>query len=226
MSKLVITHPEKTPAHVHIGEHRMLIGRGAHCQVVLEGAAISKEHAAILNMGNDDILEDLGSTNGTLVNGEALKARYVLHNRDLIGIGDYRLQYVNQRAQKNMDFEKTMLFDGAPADVLAELGSASPARPNLARFARVERPRACLRWLEGKLSGQTIELDQVLRRIGADGTQTAVILRRPQGYQLIGDEGATGVRLNGNPIGEEWRMLANNDVIEVGANRFSFLIED
>jgi pSer/pThr/pTyr-binding forkhead associated (FHA) protein len=225
MSKLIITYPEKTPAHVHIGEHRMLIGRGTHCQVQLEGAAISKEHAAILSMGNDDIIEDLGSTNGTLVNGEVLKARYVLNNRDLIGIGDYQLQYVNQRAQKNMDFDKTMLFDGAPADVLAQLGSSTPARPNLARYARVERPRARLRWLKGKLSGQTIELDQVLRRIGSAGTQSALILRRPLGYQLIGDEGDTEVMLNGSPIGKEWRMLANNDVIEVGADRFAFSIE-
>lgn len=225
MAKLIVTSAGKPPVHVHLGETRMLIGRGDNCQVKLEGGSVSKEHAAILVMGNDDILEDLGSTNGTVVNGQRLTERYVLQNRDEIMVGSYTLQYVSQRAQKHMDFDKTMMFDGAAEDLPADSAGADQGALNTARVVRAARPRGGLRGLKGRMAGKSIELDRVLRRIGAPGEQTAAILRRPHGYYLMHVEGSSTAKLNGSSIGQEWRPLAPNDVIDVGGDTYSFHLD-
>jgi hypothetical protein len=226
MAKLVITHPGKTPVHLHIPEGRMLIGRGEACQVCLEGGAVSKEHAAIVTIGNDEILEDLGSTNGTIVNGQRLSGRYVLQNRDEITIGGYSLQYVSQRAQKHMDFDKTMMFEGGAEAMPMEGQEVAQTAVNTARAARATRQRGGLRGLKGRMAGQSIELDRVIRRIGTPGSQTAAILRRPHGYYLMHVEGGSSARLNGSAIGQEWRPLAPNDVIEVGGDTYSFHLDE
>ena len=64
---------------------------------------------------NDSFLEDLGSTNGTLVNGQPVK-KHFLQSGDTVEIGKYKLKYMNE-APANMsqaDFEKTMVLR-APA---------------------------------------------------------------------------------------------------------------
>ncbi len=47
---------------------RFLIGRGKHCQLVIDSAKVSREHAAItIEDGGGWVLEDLGSSNGTFI---------------------------------------------------------------------------------------------------------------------------------------------------------------
>ena len=60
---------------------------------------------------NDAFLEDAGSTNGTFVNGQAVK-KHMLQDGDTIELGKYRLKYVAELPQQtsNADFEKTMIL--------------------------------------------------------------------------------------------------------------------
>lgn len=220
MAKIIVTHAERAPAHFHIDAERTLIGRGEHCQIRLEGDVVSKEHAVILSVGNDDILEDLGSTNGTRINAQPLHGRHVLQNKDEFAIAGYTLQYISQRAQKYMDADKTMMFAGTPV----ELGEGEPHAAILTkgRHTRAARPRGGLRGLSGRNAGKTIELDRVIRRIGQPGFHSAAILLRPHGYYLMHVEGSASTKLNGSSIGQEWRPLSPNDVIEVAGETYSF----
>jgi pSer/pThr/pTyr-binding forkhead associated (FHA) protein len=52
-------------SEVRVGEGRFLIGRGRHCQLVIDGAKVSREHAAIFRDGDGWFIEDLQSANGT-----------------------------------------------------------------------------------------------------------------------------------------------------------------
>src|SRR5213594_4278755 len=80
--------------------------------LVLKEIALTKEHTAIVTILQDSFLEDLGSTNGTVVNGQPIK-KHFLQNNDIIELGKYKLKYVNEApaAQaKAADFERTMVL--------------------------------------------------------------------------------------------------------------------
>jgi ABC-type multidrug transport system ATPase subunit len=79
-----------------VGES-MLLGRGPDCDLVLDYPMISFHHARISRIGEDSIteplrlLEDLGSTNGTFVNGKRITERVTLQLGDVISLGSYSL---------------------------------------------------------------------------------------------------------------------------------------
>src|SRR5688572_8990655 len=65
-----------------------LLGRGEHADIQLEDSFASARHARLVPQGDVIVLEDLGSTNGTYLNGEALSGPQPLHVGDRIKIGD------------------------------------------------------------------------------------------------------------------------------------------
>jgi RNA polymerase subunit RPABC4/transcription elongation factor Spt4 len=64
-----------------------LIGRDVECQIQLKGKSISRRHARLLLVGDQPTLEDLGSRNGTLINGQRVKGRRALVSGDEVTIG-------------------------------------------------------------------------------------------------------------------------------------------
>ena len=74
-------------------KERTTIGRKPHNDIVIDNLAVSGEHAMIMTILNDSFLEDLGSTNGTLVNGQPIK-KHFLQNNDVIELGKYKLKYM------------------------------------------------------------------------------------------------------------------------------------
>src|SRR5271167_5162575 len=77
---------------VPLARERTTIGRRADNDICLPDLAVSGEHAVVVTILADSFLEDLGSTNGTLVNGKAI-GKHFLRDRDRIDIGHHRLIY-------------------------------------------------------------------------------------------------------------------------------------
>ena len=65
-----------------------LLGRGDEADILLEDSFASSRHARLVPHGDVIVLEDLGSTNGTYLNGEPLRGPQPLHPGDRIRIGD------------------------------------------------------------------------------------------------------------------------------------------
>jgi pSer/pThr/pTyr-binding forkhead associated (FHA) protein len=65
----------------------LLIGRSSDCDVVLRNHTVSRRHAEIRAEGEEWIVEDLGSTNGTGVNGEPLHGPTAVHEGDVLTFG-------------------------------------------------------------------------------------------------------------------------------------------
>jgi serine phosphatase RsbU (regulator of sigma subunit) len=65
------------------------IGRQPDVGIFLEALAVSRQHARVLHQNGDYYLEDLGSSNGTYVNGRRIKGRVALSIRDTVHIGPY-----------------------------------------------------------------------------------------------------------------------------------------
>jgi FHA domain len=70
-----------------------LLGRGEQADIQLEDGFASSRHARLVPQGDVMVLEDLGSTNGTYLNGEPLRGPQPLHPGDRIKIGDSEFSF-------------------------------------------------------------------------------------------------------------------------------------
>jgi hypothetical protein len=92
MGKLVLRLPDGGTREIVLERERVTIGRRADNDVCLPYPAVSGEHAAVVTILDDSFLEDLNSTNGTLVNGKPI-TKHFLRDHDEIDIGRQKLVY-------------------------------------------------------------------------------------------------------------------------------------
>jgi hypothetical protein len=111
MAKLILSVDGQVLKEHTLSKERTLIGRKPHNDIQIDNLAVSGEHAAIITILNDSFIEDLGSTNGTMVNAKPIK-KHFLQNNDVIEIGKHKLKYFNDAptATTAADFEKTMII--------------------------------------------------------------------------------------------------------------------
>ncbi|MDA8092503.1 MAG: FHA domain-containing protein [Betaproteobacteria bacterium] len=217
MAKLILS-GGSVSGHYFIDNPRFSIGRSETNDVVLDDAGASKLHALILTVGNDQILEDQGSTNGTWVNGTQVN-RHILQNNDVIRIAGFQLKYVNQRALREMDFDKTMVLEtvGIGHRSLGP-GFEAPGLHTAAAEARARRanfPLGVVRITQGPATGEEVVLSRVVKAFGPPGVQQAVITRRPHGYYLTHVVGRRHPKVNGRSVGAKPYALQDQDVVEI-----------
>lgn len=133
MAKLILSLEGSVIREIPLNKDRVTIGRKPQNDIPIENLAVSGEHACIVTILNDSFLEDLGSTNGTLVNGNQVK-KHILQNNDVIEIGKYKMKYVVESASGATahapadDFEKTMVMR-APVRPAAPKAEVAPPAP-------------------------------------------------------------------------------------------------
>ena len=139
MAKLILSMDGLVLKEINLGKERTTIGRKPHNDIQIDNLAVSGEHAVIVSILNDSFLEDLGSTNGTLVNGQSVK-KHFLQNNDVIELGKYKLKYINEvpAQSKAADFEKTMIL--RPGAMKAMTPPASPMSAPAVQAAKVAIP--------------------------------------------------------------------------------------
>lgn len=93
MAKLFWLQPDNSIVEFPLKAERSLIGRSSRCDVCIKHPGISAEHALIRQVSGAATVEDLGSTNGTRVNGKKLTQMHTLRHGDQIGVGRERLMY-------------------------------------------------------------------------------------------------------------------------------------
>ena len=186
----------------------------------------------IITILDDSFLEDLGSTNGTYVNGKLVK-KHALKDGDVIAIGKHELKYANENATDDEDeFEKTMIIKPgsasaavAAAQAAEKAGAAAEPTPQAgsAPAAAGGMPLGRLTVLNGPIAGKELELTKALITLGKPGTQVAVISRRPQGYFLTHIESSGGFPVvNGAEIGAKAYQLKDGDLIELAGIKMEF----
>ena len=128
MAKLILSMDGLVLKEINLTKERTTIGRKPHNDVQIDNLAVSGEHAVIVTILEDSFLEDLGSTNGTVVNGQPIK-KHFLQNNDVIELGKYKLKYVAEASAgqaQAADFEKTMVLRPGAAKAMG-VAQASPA---------------------------------------------------------------------------------------------------
>ena len=129
MAKLIMSLDGAVIREVPLDRERVTIGRKAHNDVQIDNLAVSGEHALIVTILNDSFLEDMGSTNGTLVNGNPVK-KHILQSNDVVEIGKYKLKYVSEQGGQTSvaDFEKTMVLRAPVTGQRPSMGAAAELR--------------------------------------------------------------------------------------------------
>jgi hypothetical protein len=94
------------------------IGREAGNSIVIEDPQVSRRHASLMRQGDTYFIEDMGSTNGTYVNGRRITAPVLLANNDLIGLADTVVLVA-----------QTSLVSGTEATVVSEHHTPPPTLP-------------------------------------------------------------------------------------------------
>ena len=215
MPKMIVSIDGVVIKEVQLTKDRTTLGRRPYNDIVIDNLAVSGEHAVLQMMASEVYLEDLNSTNGTYVNGKAVK-KQLLQNNDTVEIGKYKIKYINEVA--NPGYEKTMILKaGAIPPPLPARAEGAPATAELASLA------AAIKVLSGAAAGREVPLVKVVTTIGKPGVAVAAITKRPYGFVVAHVEGVNKPTLNGAAIGAEPVTLKNGDLLELAGTQMQFV---
>lgn len=231
MAKLVLSLNGAVQGEFELDQERVTIGRKPENVIQIDNLAVSGKHAMVITILDDSFLEDLGSTNGTYVNGKLVR-KQALKDGDVVSIGKHELKYCNENASEEGEFEKTMIIkpSSASAAVAAakavEASGVSALSTGDAQAGDAGKmPIGRLTILNGPIAGKELELTKALVTLGKPGTQVAVISKRLQGYFLTHIESNGGFPVvNGKEIGAKAYQLKSEDTIELAGIKMKFSI--
>lgn len=245
MAKLIFLLDGNVIKEFMLDRERMTIGRRPTSDIHIDNLAISGEHAVIVTTNEEVSIQDMNSTNGTLVNNQPI-TKQVLSHGDTIGLGKYSLKFVNdgQVGLVHSDgFADTVMVEPennqeTNAEVVAtEAAPVEPAEPapdtdstesqvategqNEDEVAEESAEPASasmpprLNILNGDSAGSELMLDKSMVKVGEPGQQVAVITKRKDGFYITHVSGDDFPLINGLSIGAQANTLNNHDVIEV-----------
>jgi pSer/pThr/pTyr-binding forkhead associated (FHA) protein len=219
MGKLVVSLDGVVIKEVQITKDKTTLGRRPYNDMVIDNLAVSGEHAVLQMVGNDVFIEDLNSTNGTYINGKAIKKQLLAHN-DTVEIGKYKIKYLTD---DSADYEKTVIMRPGSAAQPPAFSSTLPPNSGFGGLGTASGNPASIKVLSGAASGREVTLTKVVTTVGKPGVQVASITRRPSGYVFAHVEGSARPVVNGSPLAGESVPLRNGDVIELAGTQMQFI---
>ena len=206
MPKMIVSIDGVVIKEVQLTKDRTTLGRRPYNDIVIDNLAVSGEHAVLQMSGADVFIEDLNSTNGTYVNGKAVKKQQ-LQGGDTVEVGKYKIKFVNDAADSQ---ERTTVINAGavvapPEGAVAGLGSAA------------------IKVISGSAAGREVALTKVVTTIGKPGVAVAAITRRPHGYVVAMVEGTIKPTVNGKPISTEGLDLRHGDLLELAGTQMQFV---
>ena len=204
MPKIVIMMDGNVIKEVKLSKERTALGRRPYNDIVIEHLAVSGEHAVFLMQFGLVFVEDLNSTNGTFVNGRAVKKQQLQHG-DTLDIGKCKIRF-----EADADFEKTMVVSPVKAHAAVPMAAAAELR-------------GYIKVLTGPAGGREMVLTKVVTTVGKPGISIAAITRRQQNFVVHYVEGPDRPLLNGAILGTDPVALKHGDQIELAGTQMQFL---
>ncbi len=231
MPKLTLVLDRK-PVHVYeLNQPVIRIGRGESMDVLIDNVSVSRRHAEIRDENGTWVVRDLGSSNGTFLNGQRLVTEQRLHPGDEISFGKFSILF--ERALGDAPAAEPPAAPAVPA--AAESGATLHLRPEeverLQRAAALRR-HAQLQWeaagergtfyLEGPgaLIGRTGLCDL---KVPAGPRQHLLVLRGATGFEIRNLARFRRMRAGGRVV--ERLALKSGDTVEIAGLRLTFMDE-
>jgi len=213
--------------------YSLTIGRKKNNDIIIENLAVSSYHAKIDSVGDDFVLVDLQSKNGSFVN-EELVASHWLKPGDVISIGKHALAFDSSDDEEwtgngTDEIEKTMAMDTSKYRSMVDKSKPEAAGPQTS--AKKIETIAILSFPGGD-SGKYIcrksitkigkhpDSDIVVKGFMVGGT-SATISKRPDGFYLSYVGGASRPTVNAKKVKRE-KFLCDKDIIKIGKTTMQF----
>lgn len=218
MSKLIMTLDGAIIREFMIDKDSISIGRKHGNDIQLNDLTVSGRHALITLMGEHTYVDDLGSTNGTLLNGGRV-SKSVLNHGDVVQVGNYQFTFFEREEE---DYEPTMFLRAEIEDT--QIIETNPPKPSDAKG----EPLAAVKILNGPLKSKVLELRKPFNTLGFNGIKMAMISRTTDGYTISAIK-STKLRrsndtptINGEQVMEDSRPLHDHDIVELAGTQMEF----
>ena len=216
MPKMVVAIDGVVLKEVPLTQERTTVGRRPYNDVVIDNLAVSGEHAVFVMSGDDVLVHDLGSTNGTYVNGKPIKQQ-VLRNGDMVEMGKYRIRFLLDAPASGYD--RGAGFSNSAFTLDRQGGVTAPQ----SRPAPLAGSGGVVRVVTGPAAGREVALTKVVTTLGKPGVVVASITRRHHSFVLAHVDGTQKPLLNGSAIGAEPMPLKSGDRIALAGAEMEFV---
>lgn len=239
--KLILTFNDQVAGEYALDKDTLTIGRRPECDIHIDNLAVSGRHARVVTVAGTSVLEDLDSTNGTLVNGKKV-SKHPLSDGDLIMVGKHALRYssdVKAAAREGGNFAETIVIGADQTSALRQAASEAEARraqqadadsggaAPAASGASANIGPARVRLLSDTGPGKEMPLSKALTTLGRPGIQVAAISRRHNGDFIVhvdgGPDNSRRPVINGAAIEVKSQLLEDQDVIEIAGVKLQYL---
>jgi len=220
-SKLILALDGEILREFEIDREFISIGRKHENDIQLNDLTVSGRHALISKVGDNVYIEDLNSTNGTLVNGNYI-SKYALQHGNVVQVGHHLFTFFNDDKET---YEPTMF-------IKAELDETQIVLPEWDMNERAVnlrgQPLGALRKLDEEAASHGIEMRKPFSTIGFEGKKLALINRGAKGYSIVGIKQDNGQKpsetpkLNGKEIGPSAMKLQEHDIISIADIEMEF----
>ena len=209
MARIVIVRNGEEVASFSLEQKVCSLGRDPASDIPLSDPSVSRSHARLTRVFQDYYLEDLESTNGTLLNDRVV-TKHLLRDGDRVRIGNFHLRFVDDASTEERT-QTAVSNEPAPTRIARPTEKAQISiRVKSAKTARV-------RFFRGPHKGQSERIERALYTIGEPGGEVAAIARRPQGFFLLHIGGDRYPKINNKEITTTRGVQLNEgDVVEVG----------
>jgi ABC transport system ATP-binding/permease protein len=210
MWKLTIEDDQASKTVVHLVRDDYTIGRAEENTVRLTERNISRRHARLTKPGERWLLLDLSSYNGCYVNGQRVSDKHEIVHGDLVQLGDYRLQVLDDSIVDPVTFDKAVTMPAAPRSQ-ALLGQPDRLVMVVGPTVGAEFPLTQDRPL---VVGRGEECDVSVNHPSVSRVHAEIQPLGDGRYEIVDRESANGVRVNGVELPRT--LLDARDVIELG----------
>ena len=213
MWKLTIEDDEGKQTALPLAHDEYGLGRDEANAIRLTDRNISRKHATLKKNGQGWFIRDLASYNGTFVNGVRVAGEQLVHSGDVVQLGDYRLELLDEAAQP-----------GVGTDTAPSMAAAVPAHHRPDRLVVVVGPTPGTEYpLDreyfsiGRAEDATISINHSsVSRLHAE-----LIALGGGRYEIIDKGSANGIRINGVEL--KRGILEAGDALELGDVRLRFV---
>ena len=213
MPQLIIHSESGETSSLTIATDTVTIGRRKDNTLCLPHLSVSGYHARIIEESGCSIIEDLNSTNGTIVNGEKISKQVLVHLDDII-IGSYRASYSETY---------TPAVSSTAKDNVTTLASIAPVVSREVSPAVADR--AVIKVASGSKAGSVVMLAKPVTTLGKTGGDMGAIAKKPTGYYFLPvNERNAQMRHNGRGLTPQVEVkLVGGDMLEIDGEHLEFI---